>query len=172
MNIELRIPAKEDKEGLITVCNAVDRKYLSDRMPYPYTDESADWWIHMIAENEGKSGVWRVIYVDGRLVGNISVEKKEGVYGKDGEIGYLLLTEYWSKGIMTEAAREICRIAFEKLDIIRITGVYFAPNIGSKRVLEKVGFEQEGMKKNAVSKGGHIYDLGMMGLLKENFIGY
>ena len=64
MKIELKIPTTEDKEGLKAVCNAVDRKYLSDRLPYPYTDESAEWWIHMVAENDGKTGIWRVIYVD------------------------------------------------------------------------------------------------------------
>lgn len=171
MKIELKIPTEDDKEGLKEVCNTVDRKYLSDRMPYPYTDESALWWINMIAENEGKTGVWRVVYVDGRLVGSVSVEKKEDVYKKDGEIGYMLLTEYWSKGIITEAAKQICWIAFEKLDIIRITGVYFEPNIGSKHVLEKAGFEHEGIKKNAVTKGEKIYNLCMMGLLKEKFSG-
>ena len=55
MKIELRIPTLEDKEGLKAVCNAVDRKYLSDRLPYPYTDESAEWWINMVAENDGKT---------------------------------------------------------------------------------------------------------------------
>ena len=94
----------------------------------------------MVAENDGKTGVWRVIYVDGKLVGNISVEKRQDVYHKDGEIGYLLLTDYWSKGIMTQAAKDICRIAFEELDIVRITGVYYAPNAVSCRVFEKVGF--------------------------------
>ena len=171
MKIELRIPTLEDKEGLKAVCNAVDRKYLSDRLPYPYTDESAEWWINMVAENDGKTGVWRVIYVDGKLVGNISVEKRQDVYHKDGEIGYLLLTDYWSKGIMTRAAKEICRIAFEKLDIVRITGVYYAPNKASGRVLEKVGFEYEGTRKNGVAKGDKIYDLCMTGLLKEKFDG-
>ncbi len=167
MKPELKIPTAQDKEGLIEVCNAVDRKFLSGRLPYPYTDESADWWLNMIAEKEGKTGVWRVIYVDGKLVGNISVEKKEYAYKKDAEIGYLLLTEYWSKGIMTEAARQICKIAFEQLDIIRITGLYFEPNIGSRRVLEKAGFEHEGIKKNAVCKGDEVYNLGIMGLLRE-----
>ena len=65
MKIELKIPTMEDKDGLKAVCNAVDRKYLSDRLPYPYTDESAEWWINMVAKNDGKTGVWRVICVDG-----------------------------------------------------------------------------------------------------------
>ncbi len=133
MNMELRIPTAQDRDGLKAVCNAVERKYLSDRLPDPYTAEDADWWINMIAENEGENGVWRVIYVDGKLVGVVSVEKQTDVYRRDGEIGYYLLTEYWSKGIMTAAAKEICRIAFEQLDIIRISGACFAPNVGSRR---------------------------------------
>ena len=44
-------------------------------------------------------------------------------------------------------------VAFEKLDIVRITGVYYAPNAASGRVLEKVGFEYEGTRKNGVAKG-------------------
>ena len=167
MKIELKKPTMEDKEGLKAVCNAVDRKYLSDRLPYPYTDAAAEWWINMVAENDGRTGLWRMIYADGKLVGNISVEQKQDVYRKDAEIGYLLLTEYWSKGIMTEAVREICRTAFEKLDIVRITGLYYEPNTASGRVLEKAGFVYEGTRKNAVVKGERIYDLCMTGLLKE-----
>ena len=169
MKTELRIPTMEDKEGLKAVCNAVDRRYLSGRLPYPYTDESAEWWINMVAENEGKTGVWRVIYVDGKLAGNISVEKKEDVYCRDAEIGYLLLTDYWSKGIMTEAVKQICQIAFNELDIIRITGVYYEPNAASGRVLEKAGFEYEGTRINGVTKGDEIYNLCMTGLLKEKY---
>ena len=63
------------------------------------------------------------------------------------------------------------RITFVKLDIIRITGVYYAPNKASGRVLEKVGFEYEGTRKNGVAKGDKIYDLCMTGLLKEKFDG-
>ena len=156
MKIELRIPTMEDKDGLKAVCNAVDRKYLSDRLP-----------INMVSENDGRTGVWRLIFVDGKLAGNISVEQGQGVYNKDSEIGYFLLTDYWSKGIMTQAVKEICRIAFEKLDIIRITGVYYEPNAASGRVLEKAGFEYEGTRKKGVAKGDRIYDLCMTGLLKE-----
>lgn len=168
MEIELKMPTMEDQAGLKALCNAVDRTYLSDRIPYPYTDQSAEWWINMAAEHEGKTGVWRVIYVDGQLVGNISVEQKADVYRKDGEIGYLLLTDYWSKGIMTKAVRQICRIAFEKLDILRITGLYYEPNVASGRVLAKAGFEYEGTRINGVAKGDRIYNLCMTGLLKEN----
>ena len=76
------------------------------------------------------------------------------------------MTENWSKGIMTEAAGQICRIAFEALDIIRITGLVYGPNIASRRVLEKNGFTLEGIMKNAVVKNENVYDLYVYGKLK------
>lgn len=166
MNVKLVKWAQEIKPELIEICNDVDRSYLSNRLPYPYTEESADWWLGMVAEHDGKDGVFRAIEVDGKIVGNISVEQKSDVYCKDGEIGYLLLTDRWSKGIMTEAVCQICAVAFSELDIIRITGLVYAPNVASKRVLEKNGFAREGIQKNAVYKNGQIYDLFLYAKLK------
>ena len=157
---------KEIKPELIKICNEADRSYLSDRLPYPYTEESADWWLGMVSEHDGKDGVFRAIAADGKIVGNISVEQKSDVYCKDGEIGYLLMTDYWSRGIMTEAVRQICAAAFSELDIVRITGLVYAPNTASIRVLEKNGFVREGLQRKAVYKDDKIYDLCLFGKLK------
>lgn len=163
MNIELKKWTFDDKESLIKICNAVDRSNLSDRLPFPYTDESADWWLNMVQEHDGKDGIFRSVAVDGNIVGNISIEQKSDVYRKDAEIGYLLLTEKWSHGIMTEAVKQICETAFAELDIIRITGLVYEPNTASRKVLEKNGFLLEGTMKNAVVKNDKIYDLCVYG---------
>lgn len=166
MKIELKKWTSEDKENLIGLCNRAERKYLADRMPYPYTEADADWWLNMIHEQEEKDGIFRAIIVDGKIAGNISVERKSDVYGKDAELGYFLATEYWSKGIMTAAVKQICDIAFAKLDIIRITGLVYEPNIASRKVMEKGGFELEGIMKNAVVKGENVYNLCIYGKLR------
>ncbi len=165
MNIILKKWSGELKQELMDICNRVDRSFLSDRLPYPYTEASADWWLGMVSEHDGKDGIFRAIIVDGQAVGNISVEQKSDVYCKDGEIGYLLLTDYWSKGIMTEAVRQICEIAFVDLPLLRITGLVSAPNTASPRVLDQNGFVQEGLQKNAVFKDGKVYDLCLYGKL-------
>lgn len=165
MNVELRQWTFHNKEELTDICNRADRSYLSNRLPYPYTEQDGDWWLNMVGKKDGTGGVFRAVLVDGEYAGNISVEKKEGVYGRDGEIGYFLLTDKWSRGIMTEAVRQICEIAFNELDIVRITGLVFGPNIASKRVLEKNGFTLEGLMRQAVSKDGNLYDLCIYGKL-------
>ena len=75
MNIELRKWSVEDKEVLIKMCNSIDRSFLSDRLPNPYTNASAEWWLTMVKDNEGKKGVFREIVVDGEIVGTISVDE-------------------------------------------------------------------------------------------------
>ena len=166
MNIELRKWSVEDKEVLIKMCDSIDRSFLSDRLTNPYTNASAEWWLTMVKDNEGKKGVFREIVVDGKIVGTISVEQKDDVYRKDSEIGYYLLQEVYSKGIMSEAVRQICEIAFETLDIIRITGLVYEANIASRKVLERNGFLLEGKMEKAVIKNNNIFDLCIYGKVR------
>ena len=143
----------------MALCNAVDRTFLSDRLPNPYTEADADWWLGMVVENEGKEGVWRAIVVDGLIVGSISVERLANVQRNAGSIGYMVLTPFWSQGIGTEAVRQICGIAFQELALERIIGEVFPENLASARVLEKNGFRLEGTKVGAVMKGGKVMDV-------------
>ena len=82
----------------------------------------------MVAESEGKEGVWRSVCADGDLVGSISVERKDCDENNAGELGYMILTPWWSKGIGTEAVRQMCGIAFKELGIDCIEASVFEGN--------------------------------------------
>ena len=159
MTITLHNWKTDDKLVLMALCNAVDRTFLSDRLPNPYTETDADWWLGMVAGNDGKEGVWRAIVVDGQVVGSISVERMANENRSVGSIGYMILTPFWSQGIGTEAVRQICGIAFRELALERIIGEVFPENLASARVLEKNGFRLEGTKVGAVVKGGKVMDV-------------
>ena len=159
MTITLHNWKTDDKLVLMALCNAVDRTFLSDRLPNPYTEADADWWLGMVSENEGKEGVWRSIWADGELVGSISVERKDEGGKTIGEIGYMILTLWWSQGIGTEAVSQICEIAFRELELQQIIGQVFPENVASARVLEKNGFLMEGMMAGAIMKQGKVMDL-------------
>ena len=165
-DIRLEKWSQEDKFRLNALCNSIDRSFLSDRIPYPYTDRDAEDWLSMVSELDGKEGIFRAIKHGGRIIGNISVEKKTDIYRLDGEIGYFLLDEYKGQGIMTEAVSRICELAFSELDICRITGLVFADNPASARVLEKNGFELEGRMKQKKKKNGILHDLLIWGRVK------
>ena len=137
MTVDLHKWTFADRDALMALCNAVDRTFLSDRLPYPYTEADADWWLGMVAENERMAE-------DQRNVGSI---------------GYMILTPFWSQGIGTEAVRQICGIAFQELALERIIGEVFPENLASSRVLENNGFQLEETKVGAVVKGGKTMDL-------------
>lgn len=62
MTFDLHKWTFSERESLMALCNAVDRTFSS--LPYPYTEADADWWLGMVAENEGKEGIWRAIVVN------------------------------------------------------------------------------------------------------------
>ena len=47
-------------------------------------------WLKMVNDNDAITGIYRAIVCDGKNIGSISVEKKDG----DAEIGYMLLNGY------------------------------------------------------------------------------
>ena len=154
MNMLLKRWTLFDKAELIVLCNAVDRTYLSDRLPYPYTDADADWWLGMVELNEGKMGVFRAIVVDGKIIGSISVERSLED-PNEGEVGYMLLKEHWSKGIATEMVSQICCIAFRELSLDRIVAKVYESNVASIKVLEKNGFVCVQTLNNVTTKEGY-----------------
>ena len=138
MEIELREWTLNEIEELIYLCNHADRTYLSDRMPYPYSHEDALWYLDYIEKNKENS-IFKAIVVDGVYAGACSIEENE--------IGYHLLKEFHNKGIMSAVVEGLCDNAFKRLNIDKIIGLVYEPNIASKRVLEKNGFVFEGIKE-------------------------
>ncbi|MBR3348928.1 MAG: GNAT family N-acetyltransferase, partial [Solobacterium sp.] len=56
------------------------------------------------------------------------------------EIGYVLSKEYWGRGMMPEAVKEVIRWLFEEMDLDMIFCGHFLWNTQSARVMEKCGF--------------------------------
>ena len=163
MKIEIKQWALSDAKELTSLCNAVDRRFLSDRLPNPYTEKDAEEWLKMVSENEAVSGIYRAIVYDGKLIGSISVEKKDD----DAEIGYMLLNEYSNKGLATEAVKQVCTFAFKVLSLEQITANVFQPSIASIRVLLKNSFKYKSAIPKAVIKDGNVYDLLIYRLTKD-----
>ena len=61
------------------------------------------------------------------------------------EIGFILNREYWRQGIMHQALEAVIGFAFKTLELHRIEADVDPLNAGSLGVLEKLGFEREGL---------------------------
>lgn len=67
---------------------------------------------------------------------------------KSAKIGYTLHPDFWGKGFATEAAIGLVDFGIEKLGLEKIQATCDVENIGSKRVLEKSGFQLLKLIKN------------------------
>ena len=119
----------------------------------------------MVAKSEGVDGTFRAVVVNGKIIGSVSVERKAN-NKLDGDLGYMLLKEYWNRGIMTQAVRQACDVAIIELGLNRITAIVYHPNVASQHILLRNGFVQEGVLPKAVTKGDNVYDILIYGLLK------
>ncbi|WP_228527504.1 GNAT family N-acetyltransferase [Pararhodonellum marinum] len=87
-----------------------------------------------------------------------------GLYGwskehHKAEIGFWLLPEYWGKGFIKTSLPLVCRYGFEQLNLHRIEAFVESENQNSKKVLEKLGFNQEGTMKDCEVKNGKFISL-------------
>ena len=139
---------------------------LRDGLPYPYTEQDGKEFISaMLSADESETFAF-AITVDNMVIGSIGIFRQGNIHRQTAELGYYIAEEYWGKGIMTEAVKQICEYVFAKSDIIRIYAEPFAYNIASCRVLEKVGFQYEGTVRSNAVKNGKVIDMEMYSLLK------
>ncbi len=140
---------------------------LRDGLPYPYTEQDGEDYISdMLSAKEDETFAF-AITADNKVIGSIGVFRQENIHRRTAELGYYISEEYWGKGIMTEAVKQICEYVFSKSDIIRIYAEPFAYNAASCRVLEKAGFQYEGTLRNNAVKNGKVIDMKMYSLLKK-----
>ena len=140
---------------------------LRDGLPYPYTEQDGkDFISAMLSADENETFAF-AITVNNIVIGSIGIFRQGNIHRQTAELGYYIAEEYWGKGIMTEAVKQICEYVFDKSDIIRIYAEPFAYNIASCRVLEKAGFQYEGTLRNNAVKNGKVIDMKMYSLLKE-----
>ncbi len=139
---------------------------LRDVFPHPYALADAQGFLDICIAGDLEMSLFRAIEVDGRATGSIALCRGSDVYQKTAELGYWLAEDYWGRGIMTQAVRQLCREGFSRWDIQRIHAEPFAHNAGSRRVLEKAGFSLEGVMRRGVFKRGQVCDFCMYALLR------
>ena len=99
------------------------------------------------------------ILVDDIHIGNIKLGALN-VQHKHAEIAYFLGdSKYTGKGLATKAVGLLCANAFQYLDLRKLTAGYITENVGSAKVLEKNGFQIEGIFREHFYRNERYYDV-------------
>lgn len=84
-------------------------------------------------------------------------------------VGYCLDEPAWGKGYATEAVRAMLQWAYSTLDLNRVEAELDTRNLASARVLEKLGFQREGTKREDCIVDGEVSDSWIYGLLRRDW---
>lgn len=85
------------------------------------------------------------------------------------EIGYWIAKDFSGKGIITKSCRTLINYAFDELEMNRIEIRCATENVRSRAIPERLGFQLEGILRQALWRHTRLYDVAIYGLLKKDW---
>ena len=138
-----------------------------------FSEKFHEMWLKRDAE-ETKAGRQLKLFVFARedkkltrIIGDISFSNIIlGVF-RSCYVGYKMDRQENGKGYMTEALAHAIQYMFEQRELHRIEANIMPRNIASQRVVEKLGFEREGLSKSYLKINGVWEDHLRFALINE-----
>jgi ribosomal-protein-alanine N-acetyltransferase len=141
--LRLRAPLINDAEALFEAYGSDPRatRYLTW-----HTEESSEEMRAFLTDAvgavaQGKEFFWVIEELSGAAVGMISFSNS----GHGPELGYVISPRVWGRGYATEAGRALVSWLMEQHGVYRVWAFCDVDNAASRRVLQKLGLEREGV---------------------------
>jgi ribosomal-protein-alanine N-acetyltransferase len=129
---------------------------LRDQFPHPYTRRDGVEYLNYVRSMDVAMAF--AIEHGGEAVGGIGFKVGVDIARLSIEMGYWLAEPFWGRGLTTRAVTATSDWAFDNFKVVRIFATVFSHNVASMRVLEKSGFQQEGILRRSAIKNGVILD--------------
>lgn len=161
-DVELTGFMHHDRANLIRFLNDESVAQNTLTIPAPYTEKDAAEWFKFVADVDHTLGWqtnWAIRHRTEGCIGGIGVFAKNGKEGHLDEIGYWLAQPFRGMGLMTETVRQFTEFQFfTRPALVRLQAFVFSHNPASMRVLEKAGYQYEGLVRKLYKKNGQLID--------------
>lgn len=130
----------------------------TSNIPFPYSIETAVDFVAKVAEETagGRALVFAVEErLTGRMIGCIGSSIAEG----RAEIGYWLGRDFWNRGYAGEALARCLRLLFDDFAVEEAWASVLPGNAGSRRLLDKAGFQFDETRRCELPARGIVDDL-------------
>jgi ribosomal-protein-serine acetyltransferase len=169
----LRTIAESDAPSIFALIDA-NREHLAPWMPWAHTTRSPDDTLAFIRDVSARDAEGRgfalVIEAEDVPVGLIGLDPIDPA-NESASIGYWLAANAQGRGIMTRAVEAVLAHAFEDLDLNRVCLHAAVDNERSRAVAERVGFEQEGLLREAEKNQDVFLDIAAYAMLRIDYLG-
>lgn len=134
-------------------------------VPQPYTRVDAEKFVAGQVLQDRKTRVSWAIEHAGAVIGGINIGFDFD--NRVGEMGYSIARRFWGKGLTTEAVGAVIDESFSGYpDLNRIRATADERNVGSLRVMEKLGMVREGVLRQDIYLRGEFKNMVWCGLLR------
>jgi RimJ/RimL family protein N-acetyltransferase len=120
-----------------------------------------------------------VVELEGHVIGDLMLEVQDAwaqtevadrARGTQGELGWVLHPDHTGRGYATEAVRALLDIAFNNLELRRVTAACFAANEASWRLMERLGMRRETYNvRDSLHRSGEWLDGMVYALLADEY---
>jgi RimJ/RimL family protein N-acetyltransferase len=148
-----------DAEALRAAIDDFEVVKWTSVIPFPYTLDDALWFIGQVAD--GQQNAW--VIDEGGFA---------GIIGMGDELGYWLTQDRWGKGYATEAGQAVLRWHFRVGPGGDVTSGHFIENVRSAHVLEKLGFQEAGLRMIPCRARGHDMESRRMILTRDRWLAH
>lgn len=172
--VYLREPMMSDYNGWSRL-REQSREFLTPWEPtWPDDDLSKEGYRYRYrrAKEERESGTGHVFFIfskgEDRLLGGITLGSIKRGVNQNGMIGYWSGAPFAGKGYMTEALTVTISFAFDQLRLHRLEAACIPHNLRSIRLLEKTGFQREGLLRSYLKINGFWQDHLLFALIESD----
>lgn len=164
----LRVENKNDIQ-LIVANKEVRENILSPVLDDP--EAYKIWWDkRMEAMDRKELFHWCVYLKDGMSFCGLLTIKEISISNQRAELGYSFLPAFWGQGLATEASQVVVEYVFNELNFHSLFAQVLDNNIGSQKILSKLGFREEGRFQDCHEYKGKFYPLLQFGKLNPKHI--
>ncbi len=170
-NIELRLYEPSDAEELSALIEE-NFNHLKKWSAWLKADRSIENTHNFIERNRKQfadgEGFAVGIWFAGEMAGQIEYNYIDRVNRKT-EIGFWLGESFQGKGLVTRSCRVLINYAFDELRLNRVEMRCGSENTKSRRIAEKLGFQEEGITRQAGWLHDRFVDFAVYGILKSEW---
>lgn len=164
---------EQDAEALMHYYGDEETMVHYDLDPFPHRNEALSWvnkYKEMYYKNDGIR--WAITLNEtGEVIGDIGFN---GFFkwNLSTDVGYILRKDHWRKGLISEALKAVLHWVFSEFDTMKINRIEAETSLGNEasiKTLEKFGFKEEGILREARMWRGKLTTIRLFSLLRSDY---
>ena len=164
----------EDADSLVSLLKDKEISEKTRFIPYPYTFDMAKTWIgsHLDLLAQKKSMTYAVEHKKTKaLIGTVGLTSEDKFsVDSSAEVGYWIGKQHWRLGYGTESVNAMISYGFYELKLGSIFASVMQNNLGSIKLLQKLGMKKTGKKEQYFEARKKTYNVFYYGITAQQYL--